>query len=284
MTSNSPGQEPVEVEQPFITHLVELRDRLMRAVIVTLVVIVALTPFANDIYHWMAGPLMAVLPPGSKMIATQVASPFFAPFKLTIVAAVFIAMPYILYQLWAFVAPGLYAHEKRFALPLLVASVALFYMGVAFAYFAVFPVIFGYFANTAPEGVTVMPDISAYLDFALTTCLAFGAVFEVPIATILMVLVGFTTVESLAEKRPYIILAAFIIAALLTPPDVVSQTMMAVPMWLLFEVGLVMARILVKLKRRREEAAGPESMDAMLDRYEAEQAAVEGRSGEEKSP
>lgn len=281
MTSSP--QEPAENEQPFISHLVELRDRLLRGVIAVMILFGALIPISDQLYAWLAGPLLATLPAGSKMIATQVASPFFAPFKLTIFAGLFLAMPYLLYQIWSFVAPGLYAHEKRFAFPLLVASVLLFYVGAVFAYFAVFPVIFGFFANTAPEGVTVMPDITAYLDFALMMCLAFGAIFEVPIATIVMVLAGLTTAQSLADKRPYVILGAFVVAAVLTPPDPVSQTLMALPMWLLFEVGLVFARILVKFQRTDEaEAAPAENLDAMLDRYEAEQTAVEGPEGEKK--
>jgi sec-independent protein translocase protein TatC len=259
----SDANQPVEpgLEQPFIAHLIELRDRMLRIVIALIVVVIALSPFANDIYTFVAGPLIKALPEGSQMISTGVAAPFLVPLKLAVIAAVFLTIPYTLYQLWSFIAPGLYAHEKKLALPLLVASVALFYCGVAFAYFAVFPLMFGFFATVAPEGVTVMPDIAAYLDFAMSMFLAFGAVFEIPIAVIFMVLIGITTVDALAEKRPYVIVGAFVVAMFLTPPDVVSQTSMAVPMWFLFELGLVFARIMLKFKKQSAAERGEQSLD-----------------------
>jgi len=241
MTQNN--RDTPDQEQPFISHLLELRDRLLRMLVAVLVVFLLLFPFANDLYTLVAKPLMAHLPEGTSMIATEVASPFLTPFKLSLVAAVFLAMPFILYQLWSFVAPGLYQHEKRLALPLLASSVALFYLGAAFAYFVVFPLIFAFFTGTAPEGVAVMTDISRYLDFVLTLFFAFGLAFEVPIATILVVWTGMTTPEALASKRPYIIVGAFSLGMLLTPPDVISQTLLAMPMWLLFELGVMFSRM-----------------------------------------
>jgi len=239
-------------EQPFISHLIELRDRLMRMVLAVLVIFLGLFPFGNDIYLFVAEPLMKVLPEGTSMIATQVASPFLTPFKLALVTAVFVAMPYILHQFWAFIAPGLYQHEKRLALPLLASSVVLFYLGAAFAYAVVFPLVFAFLTGTAPEGVAVMTDITHYLDFVLTLFFAFGLAFEVPIATIVLVMAGATTPESLAAKRPYVIVGAFVVGMLLTPPDVISQTLLALPMWLLFEIGLFFSRL---LQRGRSEAA-----------------------------
>jgi len=239
-----------DTEQPFISHLVELRDRLLRCIVVVLFVFMGMAYFANEIYAYLAGPLMKHLPPGSQMIAIDVASPFLTPFKLTLVAAVFLSIPYILYQAWAFVAPGLYAHERRLVLPLLLASTVLFYGGMAFAYYVVFPLIFGFLTATAPVGVAVMTDITHYLDFVLTLFFAFGVSFEVPIATILIIWSGISTRESLSEKRPYIIVAAFVIGMVLSPPDVVSQTLLAVPIWLLFELGLVFSRF---FRPRRHE-------------------------------
>jgi sec-independent protein translocase protein TatC len=237
---NSPEVE--STEQPFISHLVELRDRLIRCIVVVGVVFAGMSFKANEIYAYFAGPLTKHMPEGSQMIAIGVASPFLAPLKLTLVAAVFVAIPYILYQAWAFIAPGLYQHEKRFALPLLIASIVLFYSGMAFAYFVVFPLIFQFMILTAPPGVAVMTDINQYMDFVLTLFFAFGISFEVPIATILLVATGMLTRESIAEKRPYAIVLAFVIGMVLTPPDVVSQTLLAVPIWLLFELGLVFSR------------------------------------------
>ena len=240
--------------QPFISHLIELRDRLIRMLVAVLAIVLVLFPFANSLYRFVAAPLMAQLPAGNTMIATQVASPFLAPFKLALVAAVFVSMPYLLYQLWAFVAPGLYRHEKRLAVPLLASSIVLFYIGMAFAYFLVFPTIFAFFTATAPEGVAVMTDISSYLDFVLTLFFAFGVAFEVPVATVLLVAIGATTPDALVEKRPYVIVGAFVVGMFLTPPDVFSQTMLAVPMWLLFEVGVVFSRLLMRERAAREAA------------------------------
>ncbi|WP_295406018.1 twin-arginine translocase subunit TatC [uncultured Thiocystis sp.] len=238
-------------EQPFISHLIELRNRLIRMLIAIGLVILVLFPFANDIYTFVAGPLIAQLPEGNSMIATQVISPFLTPFKLALVAAVFLAMPYLLYQLWAFVAPGLYQHEQRLAIPLLVSSILLFYIGMAFAYYLVFPLVFAFMASTTPEGVAMMTDIASYLDFVLALFFAFGLAFEIPIATILLVAVGAVTPDDLANKRPYVIVGAFIIGMLLTPPDVFSQTMLAIPMWLLFELGIFSSRLLIR--RRKDE-------------------------------
>ena len=252
MTENNPhSNNSVEQEQPFLSHLFELRDRLLRTVFVVMIIFLGLFSFANDLYHLLAQPLLAHLPDGSSMIATEVASPFLTPFKLALVTSIFMAMPFILYQAWAFIAPGLYKHEKRLAFPLLFSSIILFYAGMVFAYYVVFPLVFGFLTTSAPEGVTVMTDISKYLDFVLKLFFAFGIAFEVPIATILLVLAGITTPENLASKRSYIIVAAFVAGMLLTPPDVISQTLLALPMWLLFEVGLFFSRILV---RRRKEA------------------------------
>jgi sec-independent protein translocase protein TatC len=232
-------------EQPFISHLIELRDRLIHALVAVGLAFLVLFPFSNAIYTYVAHPLMAQLPAGSTMIATEVATPFLTPFRLSLVAAVFVAMPYLLYQLWAFVAPGLYRHEKRLAVPLLVSSIVLFYVGVAFAYYVVFPLIFAFLIGTAPDGVAVMTDIAKYLDFVLALFFAFGLAFEIPVATVLVVVAGFVTPEQLAGKRPYVIVGAFVIGAFLTPPDVFSQTLLAVPMWLLFEVGIYFSRLVL---------------------------------------
>ena len=241
MKSAKPDSE-TDVEQPFIAHLVELRNRLLRVILGILLAFLALTPYANEIYGYVAGPLMRHLPESATMIAIDVASPFLTPFKLALVAAIFLTMPLSLYQVWAFVAPGLYRHERRMILPLLVASTLLFYAGMAFAYFVVFPLVFGFLTATAPQGVEVMTDISRYLDFVLTLFFAFGLAFQVPIFTILLVWSGVVTAASLAEKRPYVIVAAFVIGMFLTPPDAISQTLLAVPMWMLFEVGLLFSR------------------------------------------
>ena len=223
-------------------HLVELRRRLLNTVLAVLIVFASLAYFAADIYHLMASPLMAVLPAGASMIATDVAAPFFAPFKLTFIVACSLAVPYILFQIWRFVAPALYTKEKHLIAPLIASSTILFYAGIAFAYFLVFPIIFGFFTSVAPEGVTVATDISNYLDFVLKLFFAFGLSFEIPVAILLMVWTGVTTRDALAEKRPYIVVGAFILGMLLTPPDVLSQTLLAVPMWLLFELGLMLSR------------------------------------------
>lgn len=269
-----------EIEQPFLAHLMELRDRLLRMVIAIVVVTVALLPFSNQLFSMLAGPLLQHMPEGTSLIATAVASPFLIPMKLALVLAVFICIPYILYQLWGFVAPGLYRHEKRLALPLLVSSTVLFYMGGAFAFFVVFPLVFAFLTATAPEGVAIMTDISNYLDFVLTLVFAFGAAFEVPVATFLMVQLGMTTPQALADKRPYVIVGIFVIAAILTPPDAVTQTMLAVPMWLLFELGIFMARTFARRKAEEETEAdtsaeyqplSEDEMDAELDRIEADE-------------
>ncbi|QIM63825.1 twin arginine-targeting protein translocase TatC [Pasteurellaceae bacterium Orientalotternb1] len=236
----------VDESQPLISHLIELRNRLLRAVICVLIVFVVLVYWANDIYALLASPLTERLPAGATMIATNVATPFFTPIKLTAIVAVFLSVPYILYQIWAFVAPALYKQEKRLVYPLLVSSTLLFYIGVAFAYYVVFPLVFGFLTSTAPEGVTIATDISSYLDFVLTIFLAFGLCFEVPVAIILLCWSGVTNPEDLRAKRPYIIVAAFVIGMLLTPPDIFSQTLLAVPMVLLFEVGLLVSRFYVK--------------------------------------
>lgn len=236
------SQPNTDHEQPLIAHLAELRDRLLRALGCVFAVFLVLTFFANDIYHAVALPLLAQMPVETTMIATEVASPFLVPLKLAFFTAVFITMPYILYQTWAFIAPGLYQKELYFALPLLVSSIALFYVGICFAYFIVFPLVFGFLTSAAPEGVSVMTDISHYLDFILKLFFAFGLAFEVPIATILLITTGITTREALAEKRTYIIVGAFAVGMLLTPPDIVSQILLAVPIWLLFESGLFFSR------------------------------------------
>jgi sec-independent protein translocase protein TatC len=240
-------------EQPLISHLLELRTRVTRMVIAILVLLVVFFPFGNDIYIFVAAPLMDVMPEGTSMIATQVASPFLTPFKLALVTAVFVAMPYLLHQLWSFIAPGLYQHEKRLAVPLLASSILLFYAGAAFAYFVVFPLVFAFLTSVAPEGVAVATDITAYLDFVLTLFFAFGISFEVPIATILLVLAGMTTPDKLAQKRPFVVVGAFIIGMLLTPPDVISQTLLALPIWLLFEVGIFFSRLLKRKPKSSEE-------------------------------
>ena len=241
-------------EQPFISHLIELRDRLMRMVLAVVVLLLALFPFGNDIFHVLAQPVINALPEGNSMVATKVLSPFLTPLKLAFVAAVFVAMPYLLYQLWSFIAPGLYQHEKRLAIPLLVSSIVLFYLGGAFAYLVVLPLLFPFLVGVTPEDVKVMPDIADFLDIAIRLFFAFGMAFEVPIATILLVMAGVTTPETLAEKRPYVIVGAFVLGMLLTPPDVISQTLLALPMWLLFEVGLFFSRILMRDRRRPDES------------------------------
>jgi sec-independent protein translocase protein TatC len=240
-----PDHPETDQEQTFLEHLVELRGRLLKALLAVLVVLLALLPFARRIYQVLAAPLMAQLPEGSNMIAIDVASPFLAPFKLTLLLALVIAIPVVLYQIWAFVAPALFQHEKRLARPLLVSAVLLFYLGCAFAFFVVFPLVFGFMNRIAPEGVAVMTDISRYLDFVITLFLAFGIAFEVPIATIILVATGVTTTEQLSRARPYVIVGAFAIGMVLTPPDVVSQTLLAIPMWVLYEVGIVASKVLL---------------------------------------
>jgi len=254
----NPREYPPPLEQPFVKHLIELRDRLLRVVLAITLIFLGLFPFANDLYHFLAEPLLRHMPAGTSMIATEVASPFLTPFKLSLVTAMFIAVPYMLYQAWAFIAPGLYQRERKLVLPLLLSSTVLFYAGMAFAYFVVFPLVFGFLTGVAPEGVEVMTDISRYLDFVLKMFFAFGLAFEVPIATILVVWSGMTSADALAQKRPYIIVGAFVFGMLLTPPDVISQTLLAVPMWLLFELGLVFSRWYTR-EHEDEEGQGADS-------------------------
>ncbi len=239
--------------QPLIAHLIELRVCVLRAVICVFVVLLILLPFSNQIYSFIATPLIARLPEGSSMIATEVASPFFAPFKLTLFCAIFLTIPYILYQAWSFIAPGLYNNEKRLAIPLLISSSLLFYFGVAFAYYAVFPLLFAFLTTTAPVGIQIMTDINHYLDFIIKLFFAFGISFEIPVATFLLVRGGIISADKLAQNRPYIILLAFLFGMLLTPPDVISQVLLAVPIWLLFESGLILSRRYGKTKEDAED-------------------------------
>ena len=265
--------EPVEEqEQGFVSHLIELRDRLLRMVLAILALFIVLFPFSEEIFSYFAQPLLALMPDGTSMIATGVTTPFLVPFKLVLMLSVLLSLPYTLYQLWSFVAPGLYKHEKRLIGPLVTSSVLLFYCGIAFAYFVVFPLLFGFFIAIAPDGVAVMTDIGQYLDFILAIFFAFGLAFEMPVATFLLVQIGATTVESLAEKRAYVIVGVFVIGMLLTPPDIISQTLLAIPMWLLFELGLLAARLVQK--DNEDESHQPlsdDDMDAELDNIEAEE-------------
>jgi len=263
----------VNEEQGFMSHLVELRDRLLKAVLAVGLLFLCLFWFADDIYTLLAAPLMVHLP-NSSMIAIDVAAPFFIPFKLTLMLCVFLAIPWILYQVWAFVAPGLYMHEKRLVFPMLVSSTLLFYLGVAFAYFVVFPLVFGFFTSVAPTGVEVSTDIGRYLDFVITLFFAFGIAFEVPVATVLVVAVGITTPDQLRKIRPYVFVGAFIIGMFLTPPDIISQTLLAVPMWLLFEVGIIFSTLYAK----RIQEAGI-ARDKRLDGQEDEHAEPDEADG-----
>lgn len=256
MTSTADNDEEVLAEGTLLSHLVELRSRLVRIFGAVLLVFVCLLPFANKLFNLASKPIIDALP-GNQMIATGVASPLLTPFVLTAYIALFIAMPVVLYQVWAFVAPGLYRREKRFAIPLFVTSVALFYLGLAFAYFVVFPLIFGFFTATTPEGVEFQPDIKAFLDFALMIVLAFGLAFEVPIATVLIVWTGLTTPKKLGRARPYVFLGAFVIGMFLTPPDVISQTLLAVPVYLLYELGILMSRLFAPDREEEEVEASP---------------------------
>ena len=258
-------------QESFVSHLVELRDRLIKIIIGIVVVLLGLFPFANEIYSFLAEPLLKHLPESSTMVAIDVASPFLTPFKLVMLLAVVLTIPWILYQLWAFIAPGLYKHEKRLVLPLLFSSSILFYLGMVFAYFVVFPLVFGFFTKVTPEGVAVMTDISRYLDFVTKMFIAFGAAFEVPILTFVLVMTGVTTVEALSSARSYVIVAAFVIGMLLTPPDVISQILLAIPVWLLFELGLVMSKIVSKrttVEAGRFRPMTEEEMDLELDEIE----------------
>jgi sec-independent protein translocase protein TatC len=245
--------DPSLNDQPLIAHLIELRDRLIRMLVVILIFFLGFIAFANDLYAYLANPLQSLLPEGASMIATQVASPFLAPFKLALYLSVYCGAPMILYQLWGFIAPGLYENEKKIAGPLLISSIFLFYAGMAFAYFVVFPLVFGFFTTVGPTGVTVMTDIDAYLSFVLKLFLAFGLAFEIPVATMLLIKAGIASPESLKEKRPYVFIGCFVVGMLVTPPDVISQTLLAVPMWLLFEVGLIGARFLGAPRPKAED-------------------------------
>ncbi|MDH3761915.1 MAG: twin-arginine translocase subunit TatC [Gammaproteobacteria bacterium] len=277
-----------------MSHLVELRDRVVRMVLAVLVLFMGMFYWANDIYVYLAEPLTRHLPEDANMIAIDVASPFLTPFKLVLMLAVFLAMPVILYQMWAFVAPGLYSNEKRIAGPLLVSSILLFYGGVAFAYYVVFPLVFGFFTSIGPEIVNISTDIGRYLDFVLALFFGFGLAFEVPIATIILVAIGFTTPKKLSEKRPYVIVGAFIIGMFLTPPDVISQVLLALPMWVLFEAGLIASAIIFKDREQEDEDEDEdledetglatasdhhpltdEEMDAELDQAEADEAGLD---------
>ncbi len=252
-----PRKYPPDPKQPLVTHLIELRDRMLRMLAGITVVFLCLFPFANDLYITLAAPLLVHLPEGSTMIATDVASPFLTPFKFTLVGAFFLAIPWVLYQVWHFIAPGLFTHERKLVLPLIVSSTLLFYAGMSFAYFVVFPLMFEFFIGVTPEGVAVMTDISKYLDFVLKLFFAFGLAFEIPIATILMVWAGITTPDRLVAKRPYIIVGVFVLAMLLTPPDIISQTLLAIPMWALFEIGVIFSRIMVSKRPKNDEDDSP---------------------------
>jgi len=270
-------------EQSLLDHLIELRDRLLHMVLAVLILFLALFPFSEQIFSTVAQPLLALMPEGTSMIATGVTSPFLVPFKLVLLLAVLLAVPYLLHQLWAFVAPGLYRHEKKLAVPLLISSVFLFYCGIAFAYFVVFPLLFAFFIAVAPEGVAVMTDIGQYLDFIIAIFFAFGIAFEVPVATFLLILAGVTTADNMAKKRPYIVVGAFVIGMMLTPPDVISQSLLAIPMWALFEIGLIMSRIFIKPKQVDEshpdyqfhddnpDNPAEDEMESMLDEMEREE-------------
>ena len=240
-----------------MSHLIELRDRLMRIVIAILLIFLSLFYWANDIYTYLAGPLTQHLPEGTQMIAIDVASPFLTPFKLVLMLSIILGMPVILHQIWSFVAPGLYKHEKRLAAPLLVSSILLFYCGMLFAFYVVFPLVFGFFTSVGPEMVTISTDIGRYLDFVISLFFGFGIAFEVPIATIILVALGMTTPDKLSESRPYVIVGAFVLGMILTPPDVISQVLLAIPVWLLFESGLLASRIIFadRLKKEAEEEA-----------------------------
>lgn len=259
-------------EQPLVAHLIELRQRVMRMLLAVLIIFLGLFYFANDLYTYLSDPLTALLPEGTSMIATDVTSPFFAPFKLALVLAIFIGIPFILHQLWGFIAPGLYENEKHLAVPLLLSSILLFYAGIAFAYFVVFPLIFGFFTSVGPENVAVMTDISSYLNFVLKLFFAFGVVFEIPIATLLLIWSGATTPDSLTSKRAYVIVGCFVVGMLLTPPDIISQSLLALPMWLLFELGIILGRIFTRGRK-----------DELEDEFEAAMAEDDSNRDEDSS-
>ncbi len=256
--SPSAGEPEKLAEGTLISHLLELRERLLRSTIAVIIAFLPLAYFSNQLFTLVAQPLIDRLPEGTSLIATNVAAPFMAPLKLSLIAALFVAMPYVLYQVWAFVAPGLYRHERRFALPLFLSSVVLFYVGVAFAYFIVFPLMFAVLTSTTPVGVKMMTDMSSYLDFVLLLFFAFGVAFEVPVAVVLLAATGLVKIESLKSQRGYVLIGIFVIAAILTPPDAVSQCFMAVPMYLLYEAGIVFAQFLIRQRaadKAQHEAA-----------------------------
>jgi len=261
-------------QQGLMDHLLELRNRLMHMVIAVLIAFVVLFPFSEEIFSFAAQPLLELMPEGTSLIATGVTSPFLVPFKLVLLLSILVTVPYLLHQIWAFVAPGLYRHEKRLAAPLLISSILLFYCGIAFAYFVIFPILFKFFIGIAPEGVAMMTDIGQYLDFIIAIFFAFGIAFEVPVATFLMISAGMTTPDQLAEKRPYIIIGAFVIGMFLTPPDIISQSLLAVPMWVLFELGLVMSRLFIKPKPDEDEyeIMEEDEMESTFDEMEREEA------------
>lgn len=253
------SEEPEKLaEGTLISHLLELRDRLLRAIIAVLIVAVPCLVYANELFTFIARPLIDQLPEDASLVATTVVGGFLVPFKFAFFVALFIAMPYVLYQVWAFVAPGLYRREKRFAIPLLLSSIVLFYGGVAFAYLVVFPVMFEFFAHTTPEGVRMMTDIGSYLGFVLTMFFAFGVAFEMPIAVVLLVLTGLVSVEKLSAHRGFVLIGIFVVAAFLTPPDAISQSIMAAPMYLLYEAGILMSRVLAKMRREASPAGNAE--------------------------
>jgi sec-independent protein translocase protein TatC len=240
-------------QETFVSHLIELRDRLLRAIVAVLVLTICLVPWAKEIYALLAKPLLSALPSGATMIATDVTGTFLVPLKVTLMAGFLLALPYVLYQAWAFVAPGLYQHEKRLAMPVIVSSFAFFMIGMAFAYFVVFPVAFGFFVGYTPPGVQMMTDIDKYLSFVLTMFIAFGVTFETPVVVVVLVRMGVVSLEKLKAARPYVIVGAFVVGAIFTPPDVISQLLLAVPLWLLYEAGLIMARFVSAPKREGEE-------------------------------
>lgn len=269
-------------EGSFFSHLLELRNRLMWALAGVLVVFIPLAVFSQDLYTLLAQPLMGVLPEGASMIATEVASPFLTPLKLALIVSIVIAIPWILYQVWAFVAPGLYRHERRLVVPLLASSTFLFYCGMAFAYFVVFPLVFAFFTRVAPTGVQIMTDIKAYLDFVFSMFLAFGIAFEVPVALVLLTKAGVVDPQNMAKKRPYVVLWTFVIAMLLTPPDVISQTLLAIPMLLLFEIGLFFSRRLARADKEdgEDREMSEAEMEAELDSFDTDAAAADSRDKE----
>lgn len=276
MTNTAKTPPPGGEEMPLVAHLLELRDRLLRIVLIILLVFLALTPIANTLFTVLADPLLRYMPENTQMIAIDPVGPFFTPFKLALVIAIFLVMPYILYHIWSFIAPALYTNERDLLLPLLISSSVLFYLGMAFSYFVVFPLVFHFMLMVTPTGVAMMTDISHYLDFVLKLFFAFGIAFEVPVLTILLVWTGMTTPEALAEKRPYIVVSAFVVGMLMTPPDAISQTLLALPIWLLFEIGLFFSKIMLRKKEAREAAEENTSDDMGLAEIEAEFEKMDG--------